>query len=113
MIAAFRVAMDDDLDTPKATALIFDTVRRANVALDAGDAAAAVLTAAVHGDLRRRRSANSARPADVPADVADLAAALDVARAERDFARADAIRADLQAAGWTVETTKAGTTIRR
>ncbi len=46
VIAAFRTAMDDDLDTPKATALIFDTVRRANVALDAGDAAAAELTAA-------------------------------------------------------------------
>ena len=36
VLAAFRAAMDDDLDTPKATALLFDTVRRANVALDAG-----------------------------------------------------------------------------
>ena len=41
------------------------------------------------------------------------AAALDAARAAKDFATADAIRADLQAAGWTVETTKAGTTLRR
>ena len=31
----------------------------------------------------------------------------------KDFATADAIRAELQAAGWTVETTKAGTTVRR
>ena len=30
--------MDDDLDTPGAMAVVFDTVRRANVALDAGDA---------------------------------------------------------------------------
>ena len=56
VIAAFRAAMDDDLDTPKATALIFDTVRRANAALDAGDAAAAELTAAALRDVRRRRS---------------------------------------------------------
>ena len=33
----FRQVMDDDLDTPKATALIFDTVRRANAAVDAND----------------------------------------------------------------------------
>ena len=112
VIAAFRVAMDDDLDTPKATALIFDTVRRANVALDAGDAAAGELTAAAL-EMCGAVGLDFARPADVPADVAELAAALDTARAERDFARADAIRADLQAAGWTVETTKAGTTIRR
>ena len=40
VLDAFRAAMDDDLDTPKATALLFDTVRRANAALDAGDDAA-------------------------------------------------------------------------
>ena len=38
--------------------------------------------------------------------------------AEADWAEsrshiADALRAELQAAGWTVETTKAGTTLRR
>ena len=112
VIAAFRVAMDDDLDTPKATALIFDTVRRANVALDAGDASAAALTATVL-EICGAVGLLLAVSVDVPADVAELATALDAARAERDFARADAIRADLQAAGWTVETTKAGTTIRR
>ena len=48
VLAEFRAAMDDDLDTPRATALIFDTVRRANAAFDAGDPAAAALAAAVH-----------------------------------------------------------------
>jgi cysteinyl-tRNA synthetase len=38
---------------------------------------------------------------------------LDAARGAKDFATADAIRAELQAAGWTVETTKEGTTLRR
>jgi cysteinyl-tRNA synthetase len=41
------------------------------------------------------------------------AAALDSARAAKDFAKADALRAELQGAGWLVETTKQGTTIRR
>ena len=48
VLDAFRAAMDDDLDTPKAMALLFDTVRRANKLLDAGDLdAARPLVAAV------------------------------------------------------------------
>ena len=39
-VAAFRARMDDDLDTPGALAAIFDLVRRANSAADAGDAEA-------------------------------------------------------------------------
>ena len=50
---------------------------------------------------------------DVPAEVGERAAALDAARATQDYARADAIRAELQAAGWIVETTATGTTVRR
>src|SRR5207253_481958 len=36
-IDGFRAAMDDDFDTPAALAFVFDLVRRANTALDAGD----------------------------------------------------------------------------
>jgi len=49
----------------------------------------------------------------VPADVAAKAAALDAARTAKDFAAADALRAELQVDGWIVETNKAGTTVRR
>ena len=41
----------------------------------------------------------------MPADVLEQAAALDAARAAKDFASADAIRAALTADGWTVEET--------
>ena len=50
VLDAFVVAMDDDLDTPAAMALVFDTVRRANIALDRGD-----------DDAARRSSPRSAR----------------------------------------------------
>jgi cysteinyl-tRNA synthetase len=40
-MAAFRAAMDDDLSTPAVVALLSDLRRRANVHLDAGEAAAA------------------------------------------------------------------------
>ena len=50
-VARFRERMDDDLDTPGALAGVFDLVRRANAAADAGDTPA------------RRRSAGHRRPA--------------------------------------------------
>ncbi|HEY7628619.1 MAG TPA: DALR domain-containing protein, partial [Ilumatobacteraceae bacterium] len=112
VLAAFIERMDDDFDTPAATALLFDTVRRANAALDAGDANAGALVAAVHEMCTAFGLVLNAG-GDVPPEVSARAAALDSARADKDFATADAIRAELQAAGWTVETTKAGTTVRR
>ena len=56
---------------PKATALLFDTVRRANAALDAGDAAAAALLAAALARSAAPSGSSLRRPADVPADVAE------------------------------------------
>jgi cysteinyl-tRNA synthetase len=112
VLERFRAAMDDDLDTPAATAVLFETVRRANAALDAGDATAAALVAAVH-EVCGAVGLELAGPAEVPAEVAARAAELDAARAAKDYAAADAIRAALQAEGWTVETTAAGTVVRR
>jgi cysteinyl-tRNA synthetase len=112
VLADFRAAMDDDLDTPKATALLFDTVRRANAALDADDPVAPGLVAAI-GEITSAIGLELGSDDQVPDEIAAKAAALDAARADRDFAVADALRAELQADGWTVETTKSGTTLRR
>jgi cysteinyl-tRNA synthetase len=112
VVARFRERMEDDLDTPGATAILFDTVRRANAALDADDPVASSLVAAVHEICTAFGLVLNAG-GDVPAEDAAKAAALDAARVAKDFATADAIRSELQAAGWTVETTKAGTTLRR
>jgi cysteinyl-tRNA synthetase len=113
VLRAFRAAMDDDLDTPKATALLFDTVRRANAALDAGDAGAGSLVAAIY-EMLGAFGLDLGGSGDVaPAEVLAVAAALDGARAAKDYARADALRAELQNDGWTVETTKDGTVLRR
>jgi cysteinyl-tRNA synthetase len=108
----FRERMDDDLDTPGAMAVVFDTVRRANSAIDTGDPSAASLvaavremTAAVGLELRGR--------AEVPGDVLERVAAIDAARAAKDYDTADSIRAELQAEGWHVETTTGGTSVRR
>ena len=112
VLAEFRLAMDDDLDTPRATALLFDTVRRANAALDAAAADAASLAAAAHV-MATTFGLELATAVAVDDDALERAAALDAARAAKDFATADALRAELQAEGWTVETTRDGTSLRR
>ncbi len=113
VLERFVDLMDDDLDTPGATALLFDTVRRANTLVDAGDLdAAAPLVAAVR-EIAATFGLTFGSTDAVPAEVSERAGELDAARATRDYARADAIRAELQDAGWIVETTATGTTVRR
>ncbi len=113
VLDAFRAAMDDDLDTPKAMALLFDTVRQANKLLDADDPdRAAPLVAAVR-EISVAVGLELGGAADVPDDALRRAAELDAARAAKDYALADSIRAELTGAGWIVETTPTGTTLRR
>jgi cysteinyl-tRNA synthetase len=50
---------------------------------------------------------------EIPPEVVEQAAARDAARAAKDWAKADAIRDELQAAGWVVEDTPEGTRVRR
>jgi cysteinyl-tRNA synthetase len=65
------------------------------------------------GEMCRATGLVLAAAADVPSEISAMAARLDAARAAKDFAVADALRAELQAGGWIVETGKGGTTVRR
>ena len=113
IVAMFRASMDNDLDTPAAMALIFDTVRRANIATDSGkDAAVPAMRAAVIEVLEALGLTLSSGD-DTDADILAKGRALDEARAAKDFATADAIRIELQGLGYLVETFKEGTRIRR
>jgi cysteinyl-tRNA synthetase len=113
VVQKFMAAMDNDLDTPAAMALVFDTVRRANTALDAGDVdTASSLRASVVevlGSLGIELSSGD----DIGSDILEKAAALDAARSAKDFAVADALRNELQSLGYVVETSKEGTRVRR
>ncbi len=113
MLDAFRARMDDDLDTAGAMAVVFETGRRGNAAIDAGDHDAAASALATVIELTSAVGVVLRTEEEIPADVLARAAELDSARAAKDFAAADALRAALQADGWVVETTKQGTTVRR
>jgi cysteinyl-tRNA synthetase len=113
IVAMFRASMDNDLDTPAAMALVFDTVRRANIATDSGkDAAVPAMRAAVI-ELLESLGLSLSSGDDNDDDIIAKGRALDEARAAKDFATADAIRIELQGLGYLVETFKEGTRIRR
>jgi cysteinyl-tRNA synthetase len=112
-IARFVEAMDDDLDTPGAIAVMFTTVTRINSLLDADDLLLALpLIAALFSMTRAVGLVLRVDEDEVPADVVALAAERDAARESRDWARADAIRDELTLAGWVVEDTVDGTRVR-
>jgi len=118
---AFDAAMDDDLGVPQALAVVHDTVRAGNAALDAGDvpgvrsAAEAVVAmldvlgvnpyaapwAGAGGDDERLHAA-------VDVLVQGLLAARAEARAAKDWASADSIRDQLKTAGIVVDDTAGG-----
>lgn len=112
--AAFVAAMDDDLGTPAAVAVIYDTVRDGNKADDPGPYAAQVVAMLdVLGlnpaDPAWGGSGTDDRLTDaVDALVAGLLEQRAQARADKDFATADAIRDRIKAAGIEVEDTPDG-----
>jgi cysteinyl-tRNA synthetase len=110
-VHAFRTAMDDDFGTPAAVATIFDAVKRANVAIDAGDnATASTLVATVqHLSGALGLEVGHADAQDDDAEIDALVEARVAARAAKDFAEADRIRDELAARGITLEDTAAGT----
>ncbi|HEX9854464.1 MAG TPA: cysteine--tRNA ligase [Acidimicrobiia bacterium] len=127
-LAAFREAMDDDLDVAGALAVLFDLVRDGNRAIDDGGDAAALTAAydeiaSVLGiedepegvvDLadalsRLALDVGVAAPPEAEATIEALLARRALARADRDFATADAIRDGLAEVGIVATDTVDGT----
>ncbi len=120
---AFAAAMDDDLGTPAAVAVLHDTVREGNRLLAAGeDVAATAGAVAAMLDVLGVHPADPAWAGGAGSDNEErLTAAVDAlvaglldertqARADKDWARADAIRDRIKAAGIEVTDTPDGPT---
>ena len=114
---AFITAMDEDLAIPAALASLHDTVREGNTALDSNDQAALLKAAQsviamldVLGlDHSDANSGDNGESSVLDALIQGLIAERNAARAAKDFARSDAIRDQLKAAGVSIEDAADGT----
>jgi cysteinyl-tRNA synthetase len=117
----FKAAMDDDLDISRALAVLFDTVREGNSGLDAGADVSALAAAfdemmTVFGlTVTESPEADEGSVAALAeslgingGDMDDLLALRAKARADKDWATADAIRDGLAELDITIEDTADG-----
>ena len=126
-LARFRAAMDDDLNTPEALAVLFDLARELNRAREEGSARAPVLAATLRHVggvlglleqdpetfLRGLPAADAEASAPGAERIEALIAQRVAARAHRDWKEADRIRQELAAEGVVLEDGPSGTTWRR
>ncbi len=125
--ADFAAALADDLNIAGALAALFALVKEVNVAIEQGEVGegdrARVLAALgdvdrvlgvlepaewAEGDATGRGAAAPAEGSEVDEAIAELVAAREAARQNRDFAAADRLRAELGERGVTVEDTPQG-----
>ncbi|MEW6677571.1 MAG: cysteine--tRNA ligase [Pseudomonadota bacterium] len=116
--ARFKVAMDDDFNTPEALAVLFDLAGEVN--RTGSDAAAGQLVSlgGVLGVLQRDaalflQGGTKENDAYGPERIEGLIQERLAARRDKDFKRADAIRDELKQAGILLEDGAGGTTWRR
>jgi cysteinyl-tRNA synthetase len=118
----FIAALNDDLNTPKAMAALFELVRQANVATDPEDKSrikgTLLASAALMGLLEQDSEEWFAGDAgdEGALDAAEIETLIDArkaARAAKDFAESDRIRDELAAMGIILEDSADGTKWRR
>jgi cysteinyl-tRNA synthetase len=114
----FRAAMDDDLNTAEALAAVFEFIREANTAIDAGefrqgnvDAVNRLLT--LFDSVFEVLQPDAAQDGMPEAEIEALIAERTQAKKSRNFPRADQVREQLLAAGVLLEDTKDGVRWKR
>ncbi len=111
-IEEFATALDDDLDTPRAFAVLFEAVRAGNIALDTGESERARYLADSVAGMLGWVGIGTERLV-LSDEVKDLVTRRERAKAERDYATADQIRSHLGEMGYLLKDTRDGPVISR
>jgi len=93
----FYEAVKNDLDTPKALALVWENIKTLNQA-----------TLAEADKILGLGLAEVRLAAEVPAEIQKLADEREAARKNKDFARSDSLRTQIESKGFIVKDTSAG-----
>jgi cysteinyl-tRNA synthetase len=111
----FTAALDEDLNISAGWAVVFDWVRDTNRAIAEGQLQPAPAAAALAAWERVNAVLGipAAAAAEAPAEIVALVEARVAAKKAKDFKRADDIRGELKAKGWTVEDTPKGPKLKR
>lgn len=103
----FLAALNDDLNTPQALAVVWDVIRDESIELEAKKATLLdfdrVLGLKLSGQIK----------VEVPEEVQVLVDAREKARENKDFEKADAIRGEIEEHGYTVLDAESGPTIKQ
>ncbi|MGA4578772.1 cysteine--tRNA ligase [Limisphaera sp. VF-2] len=115
LVGPFTAAMDEDLNISAAWAAVFEWVRQLNRAMAAGELTPDQARVALDQWQRVDQvlGVGEVQELQVPPEIQSLVEARQAARKARDFARADALREQLRAAGWLVEDTPKGPRLKR
>lgn len=112
LYAEFRAAMDSDLNTSGALAAVFDLMawsRKQESLCEDTKANLKIIIAIIRHTFG---CFDAEEHAAIPSDILALAAERDAARAAKDFAASDRLRADLEARGYIVRDTSEGTEVK-
>ncbi len=113
--SGYREALDDDLNLPQGVGLVFELVREANAALDAGRVGERGREALLQliADFDAHLDVVRADEPGLAEEVERLIAEREAARKARSFGRADEIREELRLKGIALEDSKDGVRWRR
>ncbi|MHB8189573.1 MAG: cysteine--tRNA ligase [Ferrimicrobium sp.] len=110
--ASFLSALDMDLDTPSAFAVLFDVVRAGNAAVDHGEDAEAIRLGNAAKEMLAWLGLLPPERDAIPDWVIARAEVRETAKAAGDYDAADAIRVELAGLGYAIKDTKSGPEIQ-
>lgn len=115
LVDYFNREMDDDFNTPRALAVIFETIKKANIEIDTGNLSAD----AASGLLDQLLTINEilgiipSQSPDIPDEVKRLATQREALRQAKNFSEADGLRQQINILGWQVDDTAYGFLVKK